>query len=195
MASPAPSCVAALKEASRLYPNRSRLSDGIMGDPRHAGTTSDHNDGNAFDLTHDPANGCDAHAMVRTLVARGDGRVKYAISNGQIWSARYAARGWRRYDGSNPHTKHAHVSIYWKSRDDCRPWWPQPAAPQQEDDMFTDEDRAHLNGIFGTAVNLENFMREQVAFRDEVRARLTELDAGSVTAAEFVEALRVELAD
>ena len=127
MGTPAPACKAALAQATVLWPNRSRLSDGIMGDLRHQQFPSDHNDGNAFDLTDDPAHGCDAHALVRELVARRDPRLKYVISRGQIWSALLAAKGWRRYTGENPHIKHAHVSITWAARGDTSPWWTQPA--------------------------------------------------------------------
>ena len=129
MGTPAAACKALLAEANRLHPNRSRASDGIMGDWAHQATQSDHNDGNAVDLTHDPANGCDAHKWVRELVARRDPRVKYAISNGQIWSKLRAGEGWRRYTGTNSHTKHAHVSIHWEDRDNCTSWFPPVPVP------------------------------------------------------------------
>jgi hypothetical protein len=130
MATPAPTCVAALKEATALYPNRSRLSDGIMGDASHALSTSDHNLGNAFDLTHDPAHGCDAHKMVEELKQKKDSRVKYIISNGRIWNPSISP-DWRPYWGINRHTKHAHVSIYTESRNDLRAWWSKPWVPTE----------------------------------------------------------------
>lgn len=165
MASPAPTCRAALDEATRRWPTRSKASDGIMGDARHCakpGSTSDHCTGNAFDLTHDPAHGCDAHALVEQLRQRQDPRVKYIISRRRIWNpligapaayralraeghgrsraALSALPGWRRYTGSNPHDKHAHVSTKPGSRSDLRAWWasaplPPPPPPPQEDDM------------------------------------------------------------
>lgn len=109
-----------------------------MGDLRHQALPSDHNDGNAFDLTHDPANGCDAHRLVHELVARRDPRVKYVISNRQIWSTLLAAKGWRPYSGSNPHTKHAHVSITWAARGDTSPWWGTPSAVRRIDSLEVD---------------------------------------------------------
>lgn len=135
----APVCRAALAEATALWPNRSRASDGIVADAAHS-SGSDHNDpdkdgfAEAFDLTHDPANGCDAHALVRAAVARRDRRIKYAISNGQIWSAARADEGWRRYTGDNPHRTHAHVSTTDAYRDDTSPWWSATTTRPQEDD-------------------------------------------------------------
>lgn len=126
---PAPACKVALQEASQRFPNRNRASDGIMGDPAHQKRKSDHNVGNAFDLTHDPANGCDAHALVETLRQRRDARVKYTISNARIWNPSISM-DWRPYKGSNPHRKHAHVSIHAGARDDTSPWWGAPSPPR-----------------------------------------------------------------
>lgn len=122
MGNPAAACLAALREATQLWPNRSRASDGIMGDAKHQARKSDHNDGNAFDLAHDPANGCDAHGLVEALKQRRDGRVKYIISNSRIWNPSVSP-DWRPYTGSNPHNKHAHVSLHPGARDDVAPWW------------------------------------------------------------------------
>ena len=144
----AAACRAALDQATSLFPGRVRASDGIMGDARHRARKSDHNDGNAFDLTHDPAHGCDAHALVEQLLARRDPRVKYVISNRRIASP---AQGWRPYKGSNPHEKHAHVSIHATARDDTSPWWtgaPQPPQLQSEAqgaDDWTTHPRLKLN--------------------------------------------------
>lgn len=137
----APAVKTALAEASQRWPKRTRDHDGTIGDTSHAARKSDHNpdrDGLvlAFDLTHDPANGCDAHSLVRQAVARRDPRIKYAISQGRIWSKARAAEGWRPYGGSNPHIKHAHVSIDPLFRDDTLPWWaPTPIDSPEELDM------------------------------------------------------------
>lgn len=156
---PAAACRAVLLQATARWPGRSKISDGICPSAAHtaANPTSDHELGNAVDLTHDPAHGCDAHAWARQLVARRDSRVKYVISNGAI-AASYPAAGkpawtWRPYDGSNPHTKHAHVSIWSTARGDTRPWFDPPAQPNpttrpaelEEDDMaLTDAQAAQL---------------------------------------------------
>jgi hypothetical protein len=120
MPSPALSCRQALKDATTTWPDRKRESDGIMGDPAHQARKSDHNDGNAFDLTHDVAHGVDCRVLSR-LVMR-DARVKYVIFNREIFKTYKPAEGWRPYTGSNPHNHHMHVSIKTESRDDVSPW-------------------------------------------------------------------------
>lgn len=138
----APACRALLTQATLRAPNRSKVSDGTIGDAAHRARRSAHNpslkDGTpdpngvvlAVDLTHDPEHGCDAHALVRDLVARNDRRVYEAISQGRIWTRKRAAEGWRPYRGSNPHDKHAHITVTWEHRNSTDPWW-----PREEDDM------------------------------------------------------------
>jgi endonuclease G len=106
------------------HPNRSKVSDGIVGDAAHASRASDHNpwiiDGphgvvTAFDVTHDPASGCDAGALANALVASRDPRIKYIIWNRRI-CASYPVNGvpawtWRPYGGRNPHNHHVHLSV------------------------------------------------------------------------------------
>jgi hypothetical protein len=129
-----PAAKAALAEATQRWPNRNRASDGTIGDPAHSSRVSDHNpraDGavTAFDLTCDTANGCDSHKLVREAVARGDKRIKYAISQRQIWSYARRREGWRPYYGPNPHDKHAHVSVERRHENDTSPWWGVPEPP------------------------------------------------------------------
>lgn len=140
MARPAGACRAALAEATQLFSARNRASDGILGDAAHCdkpNPTSDHCTGNAFDLTHDPAHGCDAHGLVESLKQRRDPRVKYMISNSRIWNPSKSP-DWRPYNGPNPHTKHAHVSVHPSARGDLSPWWggapTQTAVPPPGDD-------------------------------------------------------------
>jgi hypothetical protein len=119
------------------FPRRSKASDGGIGDAAHASRASDHNpwvvDGpngvvTAIDITHDPANGCDAGALAAALVASRDPRLKYVIWNRRI--ANHAAVGnspawaWRPYTGSNPHNHHVHISVRpEKARyDSVAPW-------------------------------------------------------------------------
>lgn len=127
-ATPARACRNALAEATQRWRGRNRASDGIMGDRNHCPGSSDHCTGNAFDLTHDPVNGCDAHALAEGLKQRIDPRVKYVISNARIWNPSIAP-GWRTYSGANPHTSHAHVSIHGRAREDSAPWWDAPPPP------------------------------------------------------------------
>lgn len=147
---PAPAAKAVLAQATARWPNRSRRSDGICPSAAHTSTnpTSDHERGMAVDLTHDPANGCDAHAWAEALVRARDPRVKYVISRSRI-AASYPvgdspAWAWRPYSGSNPHDKHAHVSLVDDARNDTSPWF-GITQPQEDDDMaFTDKDSANL---------------------------------------------------
>jgi len=149
-----PSLIALRAEADRRAPRRSTASDGWLGDAAHRKRKSDHNplpDGAvlARDLTHDPDAGLDAHGWARDVAARGDERVSYLISDGEIWNppsqawatyrrlraeganrrdaARMALGGWRRYRGSNPHKTHVHGSIKNTpaARNDMSPWWPE----------------------------------------------------------------------
>jgi len=142
----APSLVALENEFNRFWPRRSQASDGSIGDRAHRHRVSDHNPVGgwvtAIDITNDPRSGLDVHAQMRTLASRGDRRIKYLISNHQIWEP---GRGWRPYSGENPHTRHAHISVENTSaaRDNTSPWliWltgntpaqppPQPSQPSQ----------------------------------------------------------------
>lgn len=117
---PAPTCKKALRDASYRWPERNRASDGICGDEAHQARKSDHNLGNAFDLTHDVDHGVNCHVLANKVIT--DHRVKYVIWNKEIYKARQPEKGWQKYTGSNPHTKHMHVSIHAYARDDLSPW-------------------------------------------------------------------------
>ena len=69
----------------------------------------------ALDITHDPANGCDANAIAEAIRLTRDPRVKYIIWNKRICSFKSVAGkqpwAWRRYTGKNPHTEHVHISV------------------------------------------------------------------------------------
>jgi hypothetical protein len=106
--------------------------DGIMGDAAHQLRVSDHNTGNAFDLTHDPASGADGELV--SGLAIQDPRVTYVIWNERIFNRSRAAEGWRPYVGTpdnpkDPHTHHVHVSIRPEARNDVTPWAWSPLAP------------------------------------------------------------------
>ena len=102
------------------YPNRSRKSDGWIGDTSHAARASDHNphieDGptgvvSAIDITHDPANGLHARELAEALIKSRDPRIKYIISEGEICSSKQQPWVWRKYKGSNGHFHHVHISV------------------------------------------------------------------------------------
>jgi hypothetical protein len=101
------------------FPNRSRISDGYIGDANHQNTNSDHNPWygpgivTAADWTHDPARGFSIDRFTDQLQAARDPRIKYVIANGWIMDSRpqFSPWQWVRYNGSNPHTSHVHVSV------------------------------------------------------------------------------------
>jgi hypothetical protein len=114
-------------EIDAAYPDRSKASDGTIGDAAHASRESDHNpwvvvDGvgivRARDVTHDPEHGCDCDVLaerVAGLIALGAHPAlrhgAYVIRNRRIFSFDRRDEGWRPYTGSNPHEKHMHVSV------------------------------------------------------------------------------------
>lgn len=140
----APAAQSILDQATSLWPRRSRLSDGTIGDAAHSSRTSDHNPDSrgivhAADLTHDPGDGCDAHAMADRARQRAkegkEPRLKYVISNRRIASAS-SGWNWTYYSGSNPHTQHAHFSVNSGSiENSTAPWFesePKPLTRQQK---------------------------------------------------------------
>ena len=136
------------EQVNAQYPNRSKRTDGTIGDAAHRSRASDHNPHisdsgvgvvSALDITHDPANGVDTYALAEHLRLKKDARVKYVISNKRIFSSTTSPWTWRKYSGSNPHSAHMHVSVKaTKSHyDDTRAWdlpsntTTQPAAPPE----------------------------------------------------------------
>ena len=120
MAIPAPACKRALADATALCPQRNKESDGLLGDTAHQKRVSDHNSGNAFDLTHDPEHGVNCNLFSKYALM--DKRVTYVIWNRRIFNVEKAHEGWRPYHGINGHTHHMHVSIKASSRNDVSPW-------------------------------------------------------------------------
>lgn len=118
-------------QINNQWPNRSKESDGTIGDAKHASRKSDHNpwvhDSNdqpvvtALDVTHDPANGVDCTKISAEIL--NDPRVKYIIWNGRIWNPKEGMK-WRKYIGDDPHTKHMHVSVKAEEKlfDNEKPW-------------------------------------------------------------------------
>lgn len=111
----AKSLVVLRDEVDAVAPGRSTASDGTIGDDAHQGTASDHNPNGAdvvcaIDFTHDPGNGADMHQFAEHIKRRNGPAVKYVIWNRRIWSKAKNDQGWRAYGGSNPHTRHMHVS-------------------------------------------------------------------------------------
>lgn len=102
-------------QVNTAYPNRSKATDGTIGNAAHARTASDHNPNTqgvvcAADLTHDPKNGFDAHGLAERLRVYRHPALKYIISNKRIAGA-WTNWEWAKYKGSNPHTNHIHISV------------------------------------------------------------------------------------
>lgn len=121
---------ALLAEINAVAPDRSKVSDGALGDQAHAARTSDHNpDANgivhARDFTHDPEH-FNSYEFARWLARKRYSWVKYIISAGEIWTP---AAGWHQYDGINGHYHHVHVSV---NDDTFRDWGWKHAVPEAQ---------------------------------------------------------------
>ena len=104
------------------FPDRDRRSDGWIGDLRHSARPSDHNPDpktgivRAIDVDRDvhktgkPDLMPDIADQLRLAAKAGEKRISYIIFEGRIASSRMGWR-WRKYSGSNPHSKHCHVSF------------------------------------------------------------------------------------
>lgn len=90
----------------------------------------------ARDFPHAPHLGLDIHTILDRIRLSRDPRVGYLISRGRITGP---GRGWRweRYDGSDPHDTHGHVSSVHTARaDDTSDW----QIGLEEDDMAVGDD-------------------------------------------------------
>jgi hypothetical protein len=122
----APALRQLLEQVDTAYPDRPKRSDGSIGDPAHQSRASDHNrndDGmvTAIDLTDWQGGAFDVDDWARRYAVH-DPRVKYLISDGQIWSSARTDEGWRDYDGSNEHDRHLHVSVHAHHARNVAPW-------------------------------------------------------------------------
>lgn len=150
-----PVSISAFAQATIRWPGRSTASDGTCPSYQHhqQNAASDHEADPylnfyscAFDLTHDPAHGVDAHGHIADMiVARRDVRVKYLIrhirpsydeicgpNTGWVW----------RNAGQNQHASHLHVSLKHDMRilHDVSPWFgdipaPPPVSEPKEPDV------------------------------------------------------------
>lgn len=162
-------------------PNRSKQSDGTIGDAAHASRSSDHNphvrDGatgivTAIDITHDPAGGADMGIVSEAIRRSGDPRRKYVIFNRRIASAS-SGWAWRAYGGSNPHINHMHLSVQPTKAlyDGTRAWSIGLGGPAaQEDDVVRFRDSGE---------HVEQFQKLLNEFMDQtVKKRNWKLPAG-----------------
>lgn len=123
-----------LGQVNALFPHRSKASDGWIGDAAHAARVSDHNPDQydivrAQDFTHDPDGGLSGHWLADALVRSRDKRIRYIIWNHKIYEP---GDGWSAYTGTNPHTKHLHLSVVHTVLADSHTEWD---LGKEEDDM------------------------------------------------------------
>lgn len=189
-----------LDQVNELAPDRSKASDGAIGDTRHQSRESDHNpwvvDGNvgvvtARDITHDPRNGCDAQQIADSIVASRDPRVKYIIWNRKICSSQTQPWTWRNYVGRNPHTKHIHISVLpQKARYDDRSDWQLNQAKLAKLAMaFAAEAVEDMELAWGKKVS-PAFKRKVIKFSAELG-----IDPNNLMAAMAFESMRTFRAD
>jgi lysophospholipase L1-like esterase len=133
-ASPAPALVTLLAQIDARWPNRARGTDGILGDAAHQQRLSDHNTGDALDITSDAANGPPLDALAAALLR--DPRTHYVIWNRRIANVEIAGGTWRPYTGTSAHTDHLHLSIYPAKRNDASAWNLSAEAPSEPGDVW-----------------------------------------------------------
>jgi len=158
----AKSLVTLRDQVNTAYPNRSKASDGTIGDQSHASTSSDHNPNAqgvvcAFDITNDPANGFDAAKFVEIQRSNPHPNLKYMIFKGRIYSRKY---GWVSRPNTG-HDHHVHVSVGIGSDgkslpgtyDDITPWIISNEQPVQESVGLTVRVFKAFGGVITTDKN------------------------------------------
>lgn len=121
------------RQLNQMAPNRSKASDGALGDAAHAARKSDHNPDaggviRARDFTHDPGGGLDCNWLARTLIASGDPRIRYIIWNTRIWQNGV----WKDSKG---HTQHLHLSVVAGAAADSTAAWNLGGQGEEEEFM------------------------------------------------------------
>lgn len=119
----APSLKQLRDEIDAAHPGRDKKSDGWIGDSAHNARKSDHNpdyaSGGVVRAIDVDVSGIDVNKLMAVL--KSDSRVNYFIYNHSIYGASSFAK--RRYNGSNPHVQHIHVSIkHGKSAERAGAW-------------------------------------------------------------------------
>lgn len=196
----APSLAAMQTELDKRYPNRSKASDGTIGDSAHqARPASDHNPDaggmvHARDITHDPEHGVDCAVLTEALRKRKDARIRYVIYKGRYFlgpgsdgvkAGKRLPWGWMPYTGPSPHEHHMHISVGYDaySEHTNSPWWPTPKpATTKDDEMTPEQEQAFRKLIIDRTGSVFNQVNAKVgAAINEVRSLKAEL-AGLRTA-------------
>jgi hypothetical protein len=125
MSKPWRKCKAAVKLMSQINlaaPERDTTTDGAIGDAQHATRNSDHNPWvidrsgqpvvTAQDIDEDlNVPGWSMRQLVDAICRSKDPRVKYIIYEGRITVKGSNLQRWKKYEGKNAHSQHAHISF------------------------------------------------------------------------------------
>jgi hypothetical protein len=182
----AKSLVTLRDEVNAWAPNRSKVSDGTLGDPSHATRASRHNPNDAgvvcgMDITHDPAGGCDIHALARRLVLDPHPELEYVISDAEVAKRRNGFQ-WERYYGANEHRHHAHFGVGVGPDSEPRPPYDSTTpwgVCEGEDMPLSDEDLDKIKFIVAAelgkanATLYERIRVKTTALRDSLSAKIS----------------------
>lgn len=168
-------CLLTLRdEFNAIAPGRDKGADGTIGDGAH-NSTSDHypDEDSDYLRDHDADSKNEVHALdidstgpwpagrsfdslIKAIVAREKAEYEHPTTRARlkyvIWDRRIASRSngwaWVAYNGSDPHTNHAHFSARYETdtEADTRPW-----GVKGEDDMTKAELIAFLKSDEGRA--------------------------------------------
>jgi hypothetical protein len=128
----------------------------------------------------------------RNLGARGDRRVKYAIWDRAIASAKTGWK-WVPYDGPNPHTCHVHLSVTPTDYDDAYSWDIARLITGKDPHVDYDTYRDWL----GRSLHAEQIGRTNISFAaalDTARKASSAAEARAVYIQDQIQALGTELA-
>ncbi len=126
----APAIFALLRDLDARWPGRSKASDGTLPSAAHHATSpgSDHERGDALDVTRDPYRGPSLPDLATALLR--DPRAAYVILDRRIAHAGAfdgrAPGEWGEYKltavQTDPHVTHLHLSVVRASRGGAGPW-------------------------------------------------------------------------
>lgn len=190
-------------EINATWPDRSKVSDGTIGDSSHLASVSDHNPNaagvvRAFDITHDPSGGPDGADLAEQL--RRIGKAGHPAPWYVVWDRRIASRtygwAWRTYTGADPHTNHVHVSVVQNRAgyDSPRPWGIEGADMPISDadaDKIAKRVLSSLvqNNVTPPASKMSTFITNDHSYIVEIRQIVRELASRSGLSAEEIQAV------
>lgn len=190
MARLANSLVKLRDQVNAAFPNRNKASDGWIGDAAHAASASDHNPNGAgvvcaLDITNSPQTGFDVHALADRIRVNRHSNLKYIISNRRICGD-WTGWAWWPYNGSNPHSSHAHFSVGRGSDgrstppyDDATAWNIGGAVtPPQGGKSLDEVAREVLNGKWGNGQDRFNALAAAGYDANAVQSRVNQLLGG-----------------